>query len=111
LQQIGKRRWRLLESVEAKAPDVPAITAPVGFETDGASVPRIFWNVCPPMSNYTNAAVIHDFLYDNKGQAQGVKYTRAQADKVFLDAMTALGVARWRRRVMYRAVRMFGPRW
>jgi len=30
------------------------------------------------------------------------------ADEVFLEAMTVLGVARWRRTVMYWAVRVFG---
>ncbi|WP_123008449.1 DUF1353 domain-containing protein, partial [Escherichia coli] len=34
--------------------------------------------------------------------------TKAEADRIFLDAMTVLGVPRWRRRLMYLAVRLFG---
>ncbi|EOT1851707.1 DUF1353 domain-containing protein [Escherichia coli] len=34
--------------------------------------------------------------------------TKAEADRIFLDAMTVLGVSRWRRLIMYYAVRFFG---
>ncbi|EOH0861805.1 DUF1353 domain-containing protein, partial [Salmonella enterica subsp. enterica] len=34
--------------------------------------------------------------------------TKKEADKIFLDGMTVLGVPRWKRTVMYWAVRMFG---
>ncbi|WP_114139219.1 DUF1353 domain-containing protein, partial [Escherichia coli] len=34
--------------------------------------------------------------------------TKHEADKIFLDAMCVLGVPRWRRMLMYCAVRLFG---
>ena len=124
LEQVGKNKWKLLEPVrgffpKAELPLFREIKVPTGFQTDGASVPRIFWNIVPPMSNYTNAAVLHDYLYVKKGDigtgddldGHSKKYLRKQADLIFLQAMIELRVSRWKRRTMYRAVRMFGPRW
>ncbi|EKP8882834.1 DUF1353 domain-containing protein, partial [Salmonella enterica] len=34
--------------------------------------------------------------------------TKKEADKIFLDGMTVLGVPKWKRTVMYWAVRVFG---
>ncbi|EME4456538.1 DUF1353 domain-containing protein, partial [Salmonella enterica] len=33
---------------------------------------------------------------------------KKEADKIFLDGMTVLGVPRWKRTIMYQAVRLFG---
>ena len=35
----------------------------VGFMTDFASIPRLFWIALPKWGKYGNAAVIHDWLY------------------------------------------------
>ena len=75
------------------------ITVPAGFETDFASVPRVFWRVVPPWGRYSWAAVVHDYLYYS-----GL-FTRAQADKIFLILMEDLGVTWWKRQAMYRLVR------
>lgn len=37
------------------------ITIPGGFETDLASVPRLFWALLPPHGVYERAAVLHDW--------------------------------------------------
>jgi len=83
-----------------------------GFETDFASVPRIFWSLIPPWGRYGKAAVLHDYLYQG-GLIEGwipVKMTckRKQADQIFLEAMGVLGVRMWRKYPMYWAVRAFG---
>ncbi|NPA65116.1 MAG: DUF1353 domain-containing protein [Epsilonproteobacteria bacterium] len=76
-----------------------------GLETDGASVPRIFWNIVPPVSGrYLEAAVLHDALYASK------LVNRKEADEIFLEAMKDLGVAAWKRYIMYWAVRVFGEK-
>ncbi len=80
-----------------------------GFDTDYASVPRIFWSIYPPDGTYTEAAVIHDALYFY--QTAGLNrpaIKRGEADAVFLEAMTALGVPWLRRRIIYAAVRAGG---
>lgn len=79
------------------------ITVPIGFITDYASVPRFFWRLCPPTGKgYTGAAVIHDYLYRQP------MYSRLMADAIFLEAMQVGGVPRWKRWIMFSAVRLFG---
>ena len=75
---------------------------PTGFQTDFASVPRLFWTILPPDGKYTQAAVLHDFLYSKQERI------RVKCDCIFLEAMGVLGVSWWKRRIMYHAVRMFG---
>ncbi|EOG5721796.1 DUF1353 domain-containing protein, partial [Salmonella enterica] len=78
------------------------ISVPAGFITDLATIPRIFWTILPPDGKYAKAAIIHDYLYDNALR------TKKEADLIFLDGMTVLGVPKWKRTVMYWAVRVFG---
>lgn len=78
------------------------IDVPEGFKTDFASVPRPFWSILPPDGDYSQAAVLHDFLYTTKPR------TRDAADKIFLEAMGVLGVDDWKRYIMFEAVHVFG---
>ena len=104
LEMLDDYRWRLVEPFEFWLTDTPddVIYVPEGYVTDLASVPRLLWALFPPHGRYAKAAIIHDWLYDNALR------TKAEADRIFLDAMTVLGVPRWRRRLMYLAVRLFG---
>lgn len=104
LEMLDDYRWRLVEPFEFWLTDNPddVIYVPEGYVTDLASVPRLLWTLFPPHGRYAKAAIIHDWLYDNALRM------KAEADRIFLDAMTVLGVPRWRRRVMYLAVRLFG---
>ncbi|ENM1949528.1 DUF1353 domain-containing protein [Citrobacter braakii] len=97
-------RWRLVEPFEFRLTDSPddVIHDLVGNVTDQASIPRLLWSVFPPHGRYAKAAIIHDWMYDN-----GLR-TKKAADRIFLDGMVVLGVPRWRRLMMYCAVRFFG---
>ncbi|WP_348919765.1 DUF1353 domain-containing protein, partial [Escherichia coli] len=55
-----------------------------------------------PQGPQGEAAIIHDWLYDNALR------TKKEADRIFLDAMKVLKVPAWRRSLMYFAVRLFG---
>lgn len=78
-----------------------------GYSTDGASIPRIAWRlVGNPWEEYLAAAIVHDVLYETE------HFERELADRCFVDLMEWLGVAAWRRGLMYRAVRIGGgPTW
>jgi len=39
------------------------VIVPVGFVTDLASIPRIFWTALRPDGQYAYAAIVHDYLY------------------------------------------------
>jgi len=109
-----ERRWVLVEQLEYRVPMEVIVRAGgprrivvrAGFQTDLASIPRAFWAILPPFGRYTAAAVLHDYLY------QAHDGTRLHADMTFLAAMEELKVRRWKRAVMYQAVRLFGkPAW
>jgi len=89
-----------------------------GFENDGASVPRIVWNIIPPDGRHRAAAIVHDDLYGRKTLHYMWKggrwvicstpWTRKEADKLFLAIMKEYKVPWLKRHVAYRAVRMGG---
>ena len=80
-------------------PDI--IRVPVGFVTDFASTPFFSWVLFPKTGLYTKAAVVHDYLYQSKFRS------RHMADLIFKEAMEVLRVPRWKRDIMYLAVRCF----
>jgi len=82
-------------------PRLPRTIVPDGTEVDFASVPRVFWRIAAPWDALEPAAV-HD--YRCRYRISRKKLT----DRVFLCAMKDYGVIRWRRVLMYLAVRAFG---
>lgn len=78
-----------------------------GLVTDCASIPRALWTVVgsPCTGLYRRAAVIHDFYCRYKYR----KWEKVH--KVFYDAMRSSGVNAIKSKLMYYAVRRFGPRW
>lgn len=104
LEMLGHYRWRVYAPFSFYLSDDnrDVIEVPAGFVTDLASVPRILWILLPPDGKYAKAAIIHDYLYDNALR------TKAEADRIFLDGMTVLGVPKWKRMLMYGAVKLFG---
>ncbi len=105
VKKIAGRMWQVEREFEYHVGNKEGkvvITVPKGFQTDFASVPRLFWMIIPPDGKYTQAAVVHDFLYHKH------LHSRYVSDRIFLEAMTVLEVPKWKRLVMYRAVRIFG---
>lgn len=84
------------------------IAVPAGFVTDFASVPCGFWNFEPPLGEAGRAAVVHDYLYLSEG-LEG-RYSRAEADAIFREALADLGVPPWKRSLLWAAVRVGGGR-
>lgn len=79
------------------------IKIPYGFVTDLASIPRPFWAIFPPFAfGYFKPAILHDFCYQSK------IVSRAQADAIFLEAMTVLKVNPIVRGIIHSSVRLFG---
>ena len=81
------------------------IIVPEGFVTDFASTPKALYSIFPPIGIYNKAAMVHDFLYSGECP---LKIERAQADLFFLQAMAVLKVPKWKRKLMYFAVKLFG---
>jgi hypothetical protein len=107
----GRYCVRLLETLEYRVGSEDSdevIRVPVGFETDFASIPWGLWNLFPPLGLWARPAIIHDFLYDRGGVLPSKTYSRKEADMIFREAMSVVGVPAWRREVMFRAVRLGG---
>ena len=80
------------------------IHIPVGYLTNFADVPRIFWVFIPPCGRYSKATVVHDWLLDNKEQ-HDLSYR--EINKVFLEAMEVLGVRKVTRTIIYMSVSFY----
>lgn len=85
------------------------VVVPMHFQSDGASVPQLFWNRYPPFGLYLESAIVHDW-YCVLGALNESPVDFKTAAKVFREAMAVQGVGKWKRNMMYQAVRWFGPR-
>ena len=81
---------------------LPKVTAPVGFVTDLASIPQIFWSILRPDGDYAYAAILHDYMYWQQDQ------TREISDETFFTVMKNFGVDASTAKVIYLAVRTGG---
>lgn len=90
------------------------VTVPRGYKTDFASVPPILWGFIPSIGRHNLAALLHDYLYDNRlfEAEMGTYQARLFADREFLRIANEIGPKHTiRHAVMYRFVRWFGRSW
>jgi len=104
------------------------LTVPSGFAYDGTSVPRILWTISGiyPDGIHRPASLIHDYIYHNKGVLPyGIQFTnsngewipsqgrwdRRDSDRLFCRMLRELNVSKFKRRMMYISVRIFGYFW
>lgn len=84
------------------------VDVPLGFLTDGASVPKLFWNIIPPWGRYGQAAIVHDWLCENlyflDENDQRVAISRKECDRTLYEAMQVLGVPPATAKMIYGAV-------
>lgn len=78
------------------------ITAPIGYCTDFASLPRVARLIINRNGKSRHASVIHDVCYSKN------LTSRKAADDIFLEAMKCSGVNYFVRQTMYLAVRAGG---
>jgi hypothetical protein len=83
------------------------VTAPAGFVTDFASVPRILGIYDLEGGRCNKAATIHDLLY-TLGSAGAMQIDRATADAVLREAIRASGYSAATAAIFYAAVRAGG---
>jgi hypothetical protein len=105
LESDGKK-WRLAERfivyTEQVGEEKIWIEVEEGFETDFASIPKIFIPILEWKDKFNKASVIHDWLYNTK------QFDRRTADKIFLELMLALGINKFKAHIFYYTVRLFG---
>lgn len=107
------------------------VHVPNGFVYDGASVPRVLWSLAGlhPDGLMRAASLVHDYIYIWKGElkpwtksykhgciawvadtrvSMAVKFTRKQADDLFLLMLKASGMSWSKRNKAYLGVRLGG---
>jgi hypothetical protein len=77
------------------------------LQTDGASIPSVFWSVVgsPFTGDYLPAAVVHDWYCVHKTEPW------EDVHRMFYQACLTAGVGEVKAKVLYAAVYHFGPRW
>lgn len=110
---IGPDQFRLVEPFEYHIGTYPSeqkVIVPVGFETDFGSIPKIFRWLLSPTGQWGKATVVHDYLCVHKivTTPEGERIvSRKEADDIFNEAMTVLGVNKLARYAIYSAVRAY----
>ncbi len=84
-----------------------AVQIPAGYRFDGASIPRLAWSVigAPFDPQYCLAACVHDYYCEHSHES-GDYQARVIGDAVFFALLAKANVPRWRRVLMYLAVRL-----
>lgn len=82
------------------------VTVPMGFTTDGASIPRFLWRICghPFEAPRIYAAIRHDWHYSGGDPS----VDRKAADMIYRSDLLALGVSRYKVTIEYYALRLCG---
>jgi len=101
VEEISEQKWKLLKQMDYQGAR-ELFQVPSGQTTDFASVPRIFIWFLPRYGRYTKAAILHDYLWEEK-VPKGM--SRLDADGLFRQAMRELDVPFLRRWIMWSAVR------
>ena len=107
ITHIGGKMFKLNEPLTLCSKELNMeITAPKGFVTDFASIPRPLQGLIGVLGNNIRSSIIHDYLCLPAGKK---KYglTQKQADKLFLEGLRIDEVRFSKARVMYAGVRVF----
>ena len=85
---------------------VHTVEIPAGYRFDGASIPRLAWSIigAPFNPDFCLAACCHDWYCEHSHEL-GDYQARVIGDAVFFALLKRAGVAKWRRILMYFAVR------
>ena len=94
--------WRLDRALLYRGATGEVFEVPADFNTDFASVPRVFAWFLPRYGRYTKAAILHDWLWE---QAKVGEVSWRDADGLFRRAMRELRVPFLRRWIMWTGVR------
>lgn len=82
---------------------------PLGFVTDGATIPKFFWNTLSDTDpNILYPSFAHDFGYSVHGCLPDHTVTKDQVDQMLRELMRLYGAPEWQCNAVYEAVHLFG---
>lgn len=91
IEEIGYERWRVVRAFAFTSSDGTQIKVPEGFVTDLASVPHLARSLVPKIGYWSQAAVVHDWIYRQHRTSKDTVWTRKQADKWFVEGARLKG--------------------
>jgi len=96
--QIAPMQFVIENSSLTYADEDVMIDVMAGWYTDGGSIPKIFWNIFPPVGSKTfNGFVIHDALWLMREEYKGM-YTMEETNRIMEQIHKESGVSWWRRK-------------
>lgn len=89
-----------------------SVTVPVGFLTDGASVPPFARSLINRMGAHSQAACVHDYLCEtyrihrthSDGRVEPLNIQRKEIDAIFYEALEVIEFPKWKTLVIRLAV-------
>lgn len=112
LQPLGPRLFTYIPDPELPltfdADDGRKFVLTESFETDLASIPRIFW-IFPGFSpfDWPEAAILHDWLWERR-KGKGLVVGFWESNRLLAEAIRGLHQPRWRAWICRRAIDCFG---
>lgn len=101
----GHTRWEVIRELRYHCLDGRLIVVPVGYLSDLASVPRLAQRVVNPHTvPMRRPSVVHDYLYTDLTH----RFTKAEADRIFYDALQEEGMKQPQAWLVWKAVRLGG---
>ena len=100
IKRIGARKAVVLHNVS-----LFGVSIPEGFETDGASVPRLFWFIISPFTLALYASIVHDFQLSNPDKYKAKR--RKEIDKQFYYNLRDSGINPIRSYAVWLGVRIW----
>lgn len=94
--------WRVCSDLQYVDDVLGLIIVPIGFVTDGGSIPSLFQGLINPYGKGFKGFVVHDWLYATQ------KHTREQSDECLKRALRACGENLLDEEVQFNAVRFGG---
>jgi hypothetical protein len=93
----SQAKWKLHESFVSSNDEV---VVPIGFISDGASIPIMFRRWFSPTGKYFGAAIIHDFVLASTRDWR-------EANRQFANELSALGIGVIRKTALISTVKLY----
>ena len=98
IQPTSNNKFVLLEEYRYRA-----VKIPVGYETNGADIPRPFWIIVPPFKpKFLPAVLVHDFLIEKATNRIDICIANEYFEEILLTIENS-----FKTRVMDRAVKIY----
>ena len=98
IQPTSNNKFVLLEEYRYRA-----VKIPVGYETNGADIPRMFWWFIPPFKpKFLPAVLVHDFLIEKATNRIDICIANEYFEEILLTIENS-----FKTRVMVRAVKLY----